>query len=117
VTRRREITAGIISLLPVPIDINQALQTWYVNLRESGGFRLTDAGFLFLISAGINSWNVDIDPKSFTKKTLIQLDRKLRWPYYIDAKHRKLRFFGSQEAVLASLYGDINSWLDKTNTT
>jgi hypothetical protein len=50
-----------------------------------------------------------------TKRVILDLDRKLEWPYYLDFDARKKRarivFFGSREAMMASIYGDIEKWL------
>ncbi len=54
---------------------------------------------------------MDLDPKKINKKTILELDRKLQWPYYIDTKKRQIIFFSSREAMLATLYGDLGSFL------
>ena len=52
-------------------------------------------------------------------KTLLDLDRKLKHPYYIDLKkfntsleQVSLVLFDSKEAMLANLYGDLHKFLD-----
>jgi hypothetical protein len=113
VTRRRNITQGIIDLLPGAgkLDLDQAVHTWYMNIRDNGGFRLTDLGYLALNAANINFWAVTIDPKAIGKRELLIMDRNLLWPYYIDNRNRKLILFSSKEAVMASLYGNVKQWL------
>ena len=50
-----------------------------------------------------------------TKKVILDLDRKLIWPYYLDfnarKKRRRIVFFGSREAMMAAMYGDLERWL------
>jgi hypothetical protein len=50
---------------------------------------------------------------------MVELDKKLTTPYYIDAKKKQLVLFGSREAMMATLHGDIRRWLellDRRNT-
>lgn len=110
-THRREVTATVIQQLPVPLDLDEAMNTWYYNLRPQGGFRLTTLGYQALNVAAMNSWSVDINPRDLTKSNLLMLDRKLRWPYYIDARRKKLVLFSSRDAVMATLYGDVKAWI------
>jgi hypothetical protein len=88
------------------------MRTWYYNLRSSGGFRLTQTGYQALCSAAVNSWKIDINFRDLTKPALLSLDRRLQWPYYIDAKSKKLILFSSRDAMMATLYGDVKLWLD-----
>jgi len=111
---RREITQTVIDLLPGShrVCVDEALRTWYYNLRANGGFRLTDTGYQALRLAAVNSWNIDVKFRDLTKKSLLALDHKLHWPYYIDVKQKKLVLFSSRDAVMASLYGDVKAWID-----
>jgi hypothetical protein len=112
VAHRREVTQAVIDLLPGTVDLDEAMRTWYYNLRSSGGFRLTQAGYQALCSAAVNSWSIDIKFRDFTKPALLALDRRLRWPYYIDTRQKKLVLFSSRDAMMATLYGDIKLWID-----
>ena len=110
-THRREVTEAVILQLPVPMDLDEAMTTWYYNLRSSGGFRLTALGYQALKTAAMNSWSVDINIRDLTKPNLLTLDRKLNWPYYIDARRKKLILFSSRDAMMATLYGDLKAWI------
>jgi hypothetical protein len=114
VTHRREVTQTILDLLPAGhgITIDQAIKTWYYNLRETGGFRLTSVGYIALKAAAVQSWSVEIRFRDLTKKSLLTLDRKLQWPYYIDTKKKQLVMFSGREALMATLYNDVRAWLD-----
>ena len=120
------LTQALIDQLPAEhkIDLDQAVQTWWVNKRKSGGMRLTNLGYAILHDIlGIESYQLeivgekDIGPwrAKLTKRVVLDLDRKLEWPYYLDfsAKKKSLRlvFFSSREAMLATLYGDLEKFL------
>jgi len=112
VTHRREVTQAVIDLLPGPMALDEAMRTWYYNLRSSGGFRLTQIGYQALGMAAVNSWSIDINFRDLTKPALLALDRRLQWPYYIDTKRKKLVLFSSRDAMMATLYGDVKLWID-----
>ena len=111
---RIEITQAIIKLLPDESgqDIDEAMKTWYQNLRPQGGFRLTFLGYKMLMLAGVANWSVPIDIKSLNKANLLALDRKLNYPYFLNTQKKSLILFSSKEAMLATLYGDITAWLN-----
>jgi hypothetical protein len=47
------------------------------------------------------------------------MDRRLQQPYYIVTKKMipvKIIFFGSKEAMIANLYGDIKKFIDNYTT-
>ena len=112
-TRRREITQHILDLLPAgpDRDIEYAMRHWYRNIRTSGGFRLTDQGYDALIHAGIQGWQVEIRPGDLTRSGILALDRQMQWPYYIDVRGRRMILFGSSEAMMLTLYGDLSRYL------
>ena len=112
-SRRRELTQGILDLLPGGgnININHAINTWYYNIRERGGFRLTAIGYTALKAAAVESWSIPLEIKDIDKKGLLTMDRNLQWPYFIDLSHRRLVLFSSRDAVMATLYGDVKQWL------
>ena len=111
-TPRELLTKNCIDALPesekLPLDM--AMRTWWRNFSKDGGFRLTPEGFI--IFAGIlevEHWRV---PSPANLKLLIELDNKLTSPYYIDTKKKELVLFGSKEAMMANLHGDIKRWLE-----
>ena len=63
---------------------------------------------------GLESWTLDLS-SGIKKKIVLELDRKLQWPYYLDfnprKKTRRIVFFGSREAMMATMYGDLERWL------
>ena len=55
------------------------------------------------------------DPLTFNKRLMLKLDRKMQMPYYISATKgipKKIVFFGSREAVMVNLYGNLEQFLD-----
>ena len=105
-------------------SIDQAMITWWVNIRRDGGFRLTQHGYEIMHDVlKLESWSLDLsDPEDkktsrtrIDKRMILDMDRKLQWPYYLDfdvrKKRKRLVFFGSREAMMATMYGDLGQWL------
>ena len=103
---------------------DRAMITWWANIRRDGGLRLTHHGYEIMHDVlKLESWVLDLSnsddtrsPRSrMTKKIILDLDRKLEWPYYLDfnarKKTRRIVFFGSREAMMATMYGDLERWL------
>ena len=115
----------VLGLMPrVPMEYQQstesAMKTWWANIRRDGGLRLTDLGYEIMHDVlGLESWQLDLadqERQIFTKRLILGLDRKLEWPYYIEVsvkkKRRRIVFFGSREAMMATMYGDLQKWVD-----
>ena len=113
-----KLVEAIIAELPEGHEetVDRAMSLWWYNIRASGGLRLTDIGyFVFKNMLDIESYNMDIDIEKFDRQMLLDLDRKLQMPYYIVVKKKlptTIVMFGSREAMLARLYGDLNKFLD-----
>ena len=121
---KEQITQAILDQLPEEIqlgfrDLDDAMMYFWMNFRESGGLRLTKNGYEVLTKIlKLESWALDIDPRKITKRTILQLDRKLTAPYYISVRRAgepKIILFSSREAIMASLYGDITAYLEQSN--
>ena len=90
--RKLEIVLGLLNQIPDQHreTVNQAMISWWVNIRDTGGLRLTWHGYNLLKNIlEIESWSVDISDakKTFTKRVILDLDHKLVWPYYADFKN------------------------------
>lgn len=119
--RKLEILSRLLEQVPTELreTPEQATITWWANIRPEGGLRLTDHGYTMMHDIlDLESWELDlVDHKKqiFTKKLILSLDRKLEWPYYLDVnprkKKRRIVFFGSREAMMATMYGDLERWL------
>ena len=93
------------------------MKTWWHNIRTTGGFRLNHEGYRMLkqVLELENYQFVLTDPWVFPT-TLLEMDRKIQSPFFI--QHPKagckpvVVIFGSAEAVMISLYGNFQRWLD-----
>ena len=119
----QRLLADIPDALREPED--RAMKTWWANIRPQGGLRLTQHGYYIMHDVlELESWQMDLSESDtsqslqskVTKQIILDLDRKLMWPYYLDfnvrKKRRRIVFFGSREAMMATMYGDIKRWLD-----
>ena len=119
--RRLEIVQRLMPQIPMEYQqsTDSAMRTWWANIRRDGGMRLTDLGYEIMHEVlRLESWELDLrdrDHTIFTKRLIVDLDRKLEWPYYIEVsikkKRRRMVFFGSREAMMATMYGDLKQWL------
>jgi hypothetical protein len=116
---KRKLTQELLALLPEEkvLTLDQALPIWWFNLRKNGGMRLTGPGHqAFVKDLELEHYEYAIDnPLLFNQQTILDLDRKLQMPYYISATKgipKKIVFFGSQEAVMVNLYGNLKKFLD-----
>ena len=117
----QRLLADIPDALREPED--RAMKTWWANIRPQGGLRLTQHGYHIMHEVlQLESWQMDLSddaaralPGRMTKKIILDLDRKLQWPYYLDfnvrKKKKRIVFFGSREAMMAAMYGDLEKWL------
>ena len=115
--RKLDIVQRLLADIPDPHreSESQAMITWWANIRRDGGLRLTQHGYQIMHRVlGLESWTLDLS-NGIKKKIVLDLDRKLEWPYYLDfnarKKTRRIVFFGSREAMMATMYGDLESWL------
>ena len=106
----------ILSCKDSTIAIGDLYNDIWRNPRQDGGFRLSHAGYdLFNKYLKLEHYTVKID-KIFGMKTMLELDHKIKHPYYIDYqtsdRTTDLILFDSKEAMLANLYGDLDKFLD-----
>lgn len=98
------------------VTVEWAMSTWWYNLRAGGGLRLTDLGYkAFTQLLNIEHYNYKIDPHDLDSRLAIAMDRRLQQPYYIVTKKKipvQIIFFGSKEAMMANLYGNIKKFID-----
>jgi len=120
--RKLEIIQRLMPQIPLEYQqsVDHAMKTWWANIRRDGGMRLTATGYEMMHDVlKLESWRLDLaaEPRRiFTKRLILDLDRKLEWPYYIEVNVRKkirhMVFFGSREAMMATMYGDLERWLN-----
>jgi hypothetical protein len=116
---KRKLTEELVPQLDTDlgITVKQAMRTWWFNIRKTGGMRLTGPGYqAFKEQLDLAHYEFAInDPTEFTQELILDLDRKIQMPYYISATKgipKKIVFFGSMEAVMVNLYGDLKKFLD-----
>lgn len=113
-----ELTQKLVKQLPPGAwTVDQARITWWYNFRAGGGMRLTKQGYdAFVKELELEYYEFTIPTTAkFTYGTILALDNRLQSPYYLGrdkGRFVKIVFFGSKEAVLINLYGDIEKFLD-----
>jgi len=119
---KHTLTQQLIKLLPTEQQptAKAVMAVWWYNIRRTGGLRLTQTGFEVLSQQlELENWNYKIDNSVvFDQKIMLKLDKKMQLPYYIHAKKgipTHICFFGSREAVMANLYGNLLKFLDNYN--
>lgn len=96
------------------VSFAHAKYIWWQNPTGFGGYRLSHQGFdVFVKQLNIKYWTLNLPP--VTMGLLKDLDEKIPTPFYVDIKRRELMMFGSKEAMMASLHGDILRWLSLLN--
>jgi len=96
------------------ITLDQAMISWWQDIRFNGGLRLTFDGYQLLRNLGVEQFAFDVVAGNISLRpaTLLTLNRHLACPYFLQAgKNPKIVFFGSKEATMYSLYGDINRFV------
>jgi hypothetical protein len=95
--------------------MDQALMLWWRDVRvDHRGLRLSGQGHQACQLAGYSSWSYEA-PNVWWPGTLLRLNEKLPCAYYVDASRRsnpRLILYGSDVAMMCSLYGDWNQFLD-----
>ena len=99
------------------VTVKKAMHTWWFNFRSSGGMRLTSVGYhAFTDELDLEHYTYTVDnPTDINQQMILDMDRKLQMPYYIHAVKgipKKIIFFGSKEAMVTNLYGDLKKFLD-----
>jgi len=116
---KRKLTEELVKQLDPDsgITVKRAMHTWWFNIRKNGGMRLTGPGhtvFTEQLDLARYEWPIS-DPHQLNQHMILALDRKMQMPYYISATKgipKKIVFFGSREAVMINLYGDLQKFLD-----
>jgi hypothetical protein len=108
------LTTELITRYPDAPALDEAMITWWQNIREDGGLRLTYEGFyVFENLLELSSYTFELPEKLLTPKNLLALDRRMTCPYYMvnNRKLNKLVMFGSREAMMATLHGNIQQFI------
>ena len=122
VRNKQKLTEELVKQLDLDlgITVKRAMHSWWFNIRKNGGMRLTSPGYqTFCEELDLTRYDFAIvDPHEFNQHMILSLDKKMQMPYYIHAVKgipKKIVFFGSREAVMVNLYGDLKKFLDNYN--
>ena len=109
------LTQELITRYPDAPALDEAMVTWWQNIRDDGGLRLTSQGFyVFENLLELESYSFELPEKLLVPKNLIALDHRMTCPYYIvnNRKHNNMVMFGSREAMMAVLHGDMQRFIN-----
>jgi hypothetical protein len=120
---KRRITKAILEQIPNSgIDLEKAMKTFWLDIRNEGGLRLSDAGDKAFSTADIESFNfpfrlqriTDKEPIYSYQNLMLDLSLKVSCPYYI-GRHKPtepfIKIYDSKIAMIINLYGDIYEYL------
>jgi len=112
---KQQITEYILAGLPEEDrpTYDEACKSWWMNFRDGGGFRLTTAGFMAIGTCDLETYSFGVPTNLIAiARHLLILDKKLDCPYYIKiGKNPQIVLFGSKQAVMLAMYGDLEKWL------
>ena len=93
-----------------PYTEQEAMIMWWANIKATGGFKLTKFGFeVFKKELDLESHTLEVNPTEVTTKFLLNLDKKITTPYYLEKK--RIHLFGTADAVNAIMHGSISQYL------
>jgi hypothetical protein len=96
--------------------VEQAMQTWWENSRQTGGLGLSVIGDQSFRQAGLTYNDYHMGPANYLSNvgSIIRLNRKMISPYYLyfASSQKYIRIYDSRIAVLITLYGGINNYLE-----
>lgn len=110
---KHQLTRRILDQLP-PDDcpvFDEAFAAWWMDSREGKGMRLTTAGYQAIATLDIEMYVFDTPP-ALLPGHLLLLDRKLDCPYYLKpGKKSQISLFGSEQALMLTMYGDLAKFM------
>ena len=118
---KQSITQQILTGLPEDDrpSYDEACKSWWMNFRDGGGFRLTNAGYMALSTWEFETYSFAVPTNIVAiARHLLILDKKLDCPYYIKiGKNPQIILFGSKQAVMLAMYGDLEKFLKYLSRT
>lgn len=111
---QHEFACKVLATADGMITTEEAMRTWWINTRNAKSLRLSQQGVECLRHLQVPIYDFGIDPKIIRQpRYLLRLDRYLACPYYINPKKADtLSLLGSDQAVMASLCGDMQRYMD-----
>lgn len=110
---KQQLTQQLLNQLPADDrpSFEWALKSWWQDLRDDGGLRLSISGYDVFKFLSIEQYEFDFT-KVLSPSLLMTLNRKLDCPYYIKVgKTPRLIMFGSQQSIMYAMYGDLEKFL------
>jgi hypothetical protein len=119
---KRRITKAVLEQIPGDIELTMAMKSWWLDIRNEGGLRLSDVGNKAFAIADIENFEFPFRLKKSTdtesvysyQNLMLDLSQKIPCPYYI-GRHKPsepfIRIYDSKIAVMINLYGDIYEYL------
>jgi hypothetical protein len=121
---KRKIVNAVLKQLPEQLRIpeDEAMISWWLNIRKEGGLRLSDVGDQIFRTVGIEYFEFSLDPDTHESwvHVMIDLNNKLIAPYHIALVSKKLptiRIYDSKIAMMIGLYGNIFEYLKSIKNT
>lgn len=113
------ITETVLNQADHQMTFDEAMQKWWMTMRQDTGLRLTDMGDLSFRFADIAFYDYDFDIRldDGWHNFILDMNKKIKCPYYVglnktkDVKQPYIRLYDSKIAVMVSLYGNINDYL------
>ena len=66
------------------VSAGNELAFFWLNIRDTGGLRLTENGYCCLVEdIKLQNWEIDIRDQKVTQRFLLDLDRFMNCPYYV----------------------------------
>ena len=109
---RYEVVQRVLELYPGNLIPQEAERAWFCDVRRRGGWRLTLAGLAAFEMAGIQYWTVPLGTRDLDKRTILEMNHSIKWPYFISRRPSQIWLFSDRDAVMAQLYGDIRAWVN-----
>lgn len=127
---KKQITTAVLKNLPERLQdsqtVEEAMNKWWLNIRNEGGLRLSDLGDSMFRTADIEFFDYDITPGEDSTwgasknwlNFVLELNNKIPCPYYIHKQNgvAKIRIYDSKVAILISLHGNIFSYIKATKS-
>jgi hypothetical protein len=115
-------TQQLLKLLPDDHELTDksAMRSWWQDFRPDSGLRLSMEGNYIMEQLKIESWSFELpvpykgNPSQILPGAadLILLNKKLTCPYFLKiTKTPTLVFYGSKEATMFAMYGDVKKFL------
>jgi len=117
VSNKQSLTEALVAQLPPELGITvvDASSTWWYNIRKNGGLRLSERGYQVLTEhLHFETYKINLEDVRVDLPLILEMDRKFQMPYYFEIKKHRVKsliLFGSKEAVMINMYGDVVKFL------